>query len=92
MKDYLASVEKLRRGAAEAALIRDLATETAKRAMYDRLHLNRLADEVARAMGRAYSGKPSGRLVFAGLRRRWSDLVPNAPQLHAAMTSRSYQP
>jgi hypothetical protein len=60
MKDYLASVEKLRRGAAEAALIRDLATETAKRAMYDRLHLNRLADEVARAMDGSQTGTSSG--------------------------------
>jgi hypothetical protein len=52
MKDYRASLEKLRRDAAEAALIRDLATDTAKQEMFDRLHrhLNRLADEVERAM------------------------------------------
>ena len=51
MKDYRASIEKLRKDAAEAALIRDLATEKTKREMYDRLHkhLNRLADEVERA-------------------------------------------
>jgi len=53
MKDYLASMEKLRRDAAEAALIRDLATDPTKRAMFGRLneHLNRLADEVENAMG-----------------------------------------
>jgi hypothetical protein len=52
VKDYLASIEKLRRDAAEAALIRDLATDKAKRDTYRRLHehLNRLADEVERAM------------------------------------------
>jgi hypothetical protein len=52
VKDYQASIEKLRKDAAEAALIRDLATEETKREMYNRLHahLNRLADEVEQAM------------------------------------------
>ncbi len=52
VKDYLASIEKLRKEAAEAALIRDLATDQAKRDMYDRLHrhLNGLADEVEQAI------------------------------------------
>ena len=52
MKDFQASLEKLRKDAAEAALIRDLATNVAKRDMFDRLHqhLNRLADEVEQAM------------------------------------------
>lgn len=52
MKDYQASIEKLRRDAAEAAMIRDLATDKAKREMFDRLHrhLTQLADEVERAM------------------------------------------
>ena len=52
MKDYRASIEKLRKDAADAALIRDLATDHLKREMYDRLHrhLNALADEVERAM------------------------------------------
>jgi hypothetical protein len=52
VKDYQASIEKLRKDAAEAALIRDLATNMAKREMFDRLHqhLTRLADEVERAM------------------------------------------
>ena len=52
MRDYQASLEKLRREAAEAALIRDLATDRTKREVFNRLyeHLNRLADEVERAM------------------------------------------
>jgi hypothetical protein len=52
MKEYQASIEKLRRDAAEAALVRDLATDKTKREMFDRLqeHLNRLADEVEQAM------------------------------------------
>jgi hypothetical protein len=52
VQDYRASIEKLRKDAAEAALIRDLATDQIKREMYDRLHrhLNGLADEVERAM------------------------------------------
>lgn len=52
MKDYQASIEKLRKDAAEAALIRDLATNMTKREIFDRLHqhLTRLADEVERAM------------------------------------------
>ena len=50
MKDYEASIEKLRSDAAEAALIRDLNTDGAKREVFNRLyeHLNRLADEVER--------------------------------------------
>ena len=52
MKDYRVSIEKLRTDAAEAALIRNLATDPTKREMFNRLHqhLNRLADEVERAM------------------------------------------
>ena len=52
MKDYQAHLEKLRKDAAECALIRDLATDHAKREMFDRLsrHLNQLADEVERAV------------------------------------------
>ena len=48
MRDYQASIEKLRKGAAEAGLIRDLATDTTKRELYNRLHehLSRLADEI----------------------------------------------
>ena len=46
MKDYQASLEKLREDTAEAA------RDSAKREMFDRLHhhLNRLADEVEQAM------------------------------------------
>ncbi|WP_426525012.1 hypothetical protein [Bradyrhizobium sp. McL0615] len=52
MKDYLAQVEKLRTDAAECALIRDLATDPAKRELFDRLagHLTVLADQVELAM------------------------------------------
>ena len=57
MKDYQASIEKLRSDAAEAALIRDLATDAAKREIFNRLHehLGRLADEVERATKAAIS-------------------------------------
>jgi hypothetical protein len=37
MKDYQAHLEKLRKDAAECALVRDLATDKAKREMFDRL-------------------------------------------------------
>jgi hypothetical protein len=52
MKDYQAHLEKLRKDAAECALVRDLATDKAKREMFDRLarHLDQLADEVERVM------------------------------------------
>lgn len=52
MQDYQASLEKLRSDAADAALIRDLATDSAKREMFNRLakHLDQLADDVERAM------------------------------------------
>ena len=52
MQDYQAALEKLRSDAADAALIRDLATDSAKRDMFDRLakHLDQLADDIERAM------------------------------------------
>lgn len=52
MQDILARLEKLRTDAAECALIRDLATDPAKRALFDRLanHLALLADQVEAAM------------------------------------------
>jgi hypothetical protein len=52
VKDYLAQVEKLRKEAAECALIRDLATDKAKREMFDRLvsHYTVLAHQVEMAM------------------------------------------
>lgn len=57
MKDYRASIEKLRKDAAEAAVIRDLATDPVKREIFTRLneHLNRLADEVEQAMNSSKS-------------------------------------
>jgi DNA-binding TFAR19-related protein (PDSD5 family) len=59
MKDYQASLEKLRTDAAEAALIRDLATDPAKRELFDRLalHLTSLADQVELAMLKLKSAK-----------------------------------
>jgi hypothetical protein len=61
MKDYQASLEKLRKEAVEAALIRDLATDPAKREMFDRLHrhFNQLADEVELAMKKGWPAGPS---------------------------------
>ena len=52
MKDYQSQLEKLQRDAAECALIRDLATDPAKRDLFDRLavHLNSLAVQVEEAM------------------------------------------
>jgi hypothetical protein len=58
MKDYQAHVEKLRKDAAECALVRDLATDKAKREIFDRLarHLDQLADEVERTMNARKTG------------------------------------
>jgi hypothetical protein len=52
MIDMQASLEKLRADAAEAALIRDLATDIGKRELFDKLsaHLATLAAEVERAI------------------------------------------
>ncbi len=52
MKDYRASLEKLRADAVEAALIRDLATDKTKREMFEQLHqhLTRLANDVEQAI------------------------------------------
>ena len=52
LKDYQAQLEKLRRDAAECALIRDLATDADKRALFDRLavHLGILASQVEQEM------------------------------------------
>ena len=60
VKDYRASVEKLRKDAAEAAVIRDLATDSTKREMFDRLHkhFNTLADEVEQAIKYSRANSP----------------------------------
>ena len=52
MLDYQSQLEKLRKDAAECALIRDLATDPAKRRMFDRIahHLGALADQVESEM------------------------------------------
>lgn len=58
MKDYLEQVEKLRKDAAECALIRDLATDATKREMFDRLasHLANLANQVELAITERKTG------------------------------------
>lgn len=58
MKDFQAYAEKLRKDAAECALIRDLAADKTKRQVFDRLasHLAVLADQVERAMLERKSG------------------------------------
>jgi hypothetical protein len=52
MQDMKTHLEKLRADAAECALIRDLATDPEKRALFTRLaeHLSRLANEVEAAI------------------------------------------
>jgi hypothetical protein len=58
VKDYQAQIEKLRKDAAERALIRDSSTDEAKRAMFDRLasHLAVLATQVELAMPERKTG------------------------------------
>lgn len=60
MRDMKAQAEKLRQDAAECALIRDLATDPAKRELFTRLadHLTVLAQEVERAIAHS-SDKPA---------------------------------
>jgi hypothetical protein len=55
MRDMLVHLEKLRADAAECALIRDLATDQAKKDLFARLtqHLEVLAGEVERAINAA---------------------------------------
>jgi hypothetical protein len=52
MKDYQASLKRLRRDAAESRLIADFATDMDKREMFFKLaqHLDGLANEVERAI------------------------------------------
>jgi hypothetical protein len=52
MQDYQSHLEKLRTDATECRLICDLATNQAKRELFDRLavHLSSLADQVELAM------------------------------------------
>ena len=52
MKNMQASLERLRADAAEAALIRDLATDSRKRELFTRIanHFATLSAEVERAM------------------------------------------
>jgi len=59
VKDYQASLEKLRADAVEARLICDLATDPKKREVFDRIatHLATLADQVELAMIEASRNK-----------------------------------
>jgi hypothetical protein len=59
MQDMKAHLEKLRADAAECALIRDLATDPEKRALFTRLavHLSALASEVEAAIATRLSGE-----------------------------------
>jgi hypothetical protein len=59
MQDYLTHMEKLRKDAADCRLVSDLATDSAKRELFDRLaiHLSALADQVELEM---LKRKPSG--------------------------------
>jgi len=58
MQDMKAHLEKLRADAAECALIRDLATDPQKRALFTRLaeHLGALASEVEAAIAAKLTG------------------------------------
>lgn len=55
MQDMQQHLEKLRRDAAECAMIRDLSTDAAKRELFTKLtdHLGVLASEVERAIAAA---------------------------------------
>jgi hypothetical protein len=59
MQDMKVHLEKLRADAAECALIRDLATDPAKRELFTRLadHLGTLAGEIEAAIAARLSGK-----------------------------------
>ena len=59
MQDMKAHLEKLRTDAAECALIRDLATDPDKRALFTRLaeHLCTLASEVEAAIAAKLTGE-----------------------------------
>jgi hypothetical protein len=59
MQDMRAHLEKLRADAAECALIRDLATDPEKRALFTRLaeHLSALAGEVEAAIAARLTGE-----------------------------------
>ena len=60
MKDMIAHSEKLEADAAKYALIRDLATDKAKRKLYTLLadHLQTLASEVERVITAKANGDP----------------------------------
>jgi hypothetical protein len=59
MQDMRAHLEKLRADAAECALIRDLATDPAKRELFTRLaaHLGTLAGEIEAVIAKKLTGE-----------------------------------
>jgi hypothetical protein len=59
MQDMRAHLEKLRADAAECALIRDLATDPAKRELFTRLaaHLSTLAGEIEAVIVKKLTGE-----------------------------------
>ena len=71
MKDYQAQIEKLRADAAERALIRDLATDKAKRETFDRLaaHLDTLSDEVEKELHKLTTVKRDRNAIAANGRQ-----------------------
>ena len=71
MKEYQVQITKLRKHAAECALIRDFAADKAKRKVFDRLskHLAMLADQVTVAM------LEQSRPIDTRADRSWRDLL-----------------
>jgi hypothetical protein len=66
MGDMRAQLEKLRREAAECAIIRDLATDPRKRELFTNLaqHLDNLADAVERAIANGAANTSPGRKTY----------------------------
>ena len=72
---------------AEAALIRDLATQTSKRDLFDRLHrhFSRLADEVEE-IGEALAAA-TGKILTVGFNRRFSPAATAVRQFFTGVTA-----
>ena len=70
MKDMEAHSEKLRRDAAECAIIRDLATDPKKRELFTKLakHMSVLASDVERAQRRPVQALTVGGLTCSAIR------------------------
>src|SRR5438445_12641757 len=80
MQDYLAQVEKLRKDAAECALIRDLATDQAKLELFDRLasHLTVLANQVEQASLETKDRDPKAAYIVKIAAASATEIIPNA--------------